>query len=333
MINMRKAVLIFLSFGVAVTPLYGGIAEDVETARADVTADMLEVSQFVNDQIVEGLAFNAGAGNAMSADVIQFPGFGLGFSLGAAIWPIDAGKFQALDLRTIETSSASKLDMPDNLGMINGTGHVRVGLPFDFDISARFGEASFSADEGNADTDVENTVWGVEVRRRLLGGMWTNIFYPDIAVCVSFDAATGTMERTERYEDIRNEVYAGTAYTQEIAADTRWRTEWNVQNIAAKAMISKTFLIITPFLGLGVNKHTGDVETDIRTSGQLSLESSFSNATTLNLTSKSDKDAQDTQVRLMAGFELKILLLRAGFSGEFAGDNKSYHGFVRLQFR
>lgn len=335
---MKRVVLsffLFVPFMIATSCVYGGIPEDLVTAREDVAKDFGEISKWISGELSEGMAFNAGSGNVLPADIIEFPGFGFGISAGASLWPVNAGEFRALNLRTIDTSSANKIDMPDTIGMINIVGHVKTALPFGLDIGARVGGFNFDDDTGNASVELENALWGVELRKRILGGSWTNILLPDLSVSVSFDNAVGSIERKESYSDRRTETYEGSSYTQEIQSETLWKTEWNTQNIGIKTIVSKTFLFITPYFGLGVNKHMGSTETKIVTTGTISLEIPYfpSQSASLSIENKSEVDADDTTMRLLTGVELKIFLLRLGISAEFAGDYKAYHTALRFQFR
>lgn len=317
--------------------VHAGIAEDVATAQAGVLNDYNLIGKWVNKELTEGFAYNAGSGNLFPADVIEFPGFEAGFMGGGTVWSLDLAGLRALELTSIDTapSTGDEVDMENSFGMINTVGHVKVGLPFRMDAGIRFGEFAFDDDTGDADVEVENAVWGIEVRKRILGGAWTNIFFPDITVNVSFDSAVGKITRTEAYVEPKTPAtYGGVLYQQEITSANTWETRWNVQNVGVKGIISKQLAFFIPFLGIGINKNLGTTKTEIRTEGILSLEASgAAQSISLNLLSKTEEDADDTTASFLMGLELKILALRLGLSAQFAGEFTSYYGGLRFQFR
>ncbi|MFH1379660.1 MAG: hypothetical protein ABII23_05225 [bacterium] len=337
---MKKITWIYLLVCISFSALYAGeIAEDIELAEAELLSDYNLIGNWVNQELTEGLAYNAGSGNLFPAEVIEFPGFEFGFTGGSTIWSIDTAAFKALNLNTLDTSSSTneKINMKNKIGMFNSIGHIKAALPwFRTDVGARFGEFTFEDDTGDADIEINNVIWGVEVRKRLLGGAWTNIFFPDISLNVSFDSANGKITRQETYSDLLPEkTYDGTSYKQEINVVNSWETTWNVHNIGVKGIISKDLWFFVPFLGLGINKHMGTTKTEIRTAGILSIEEpvfpSFSK--TLDIVSQQKKDADDTSLSFFLGLELKILAVRLGLSSEFSGNYASYHAGLRFQFR
>lgn len=57
----------------SVSLIHAGIMEDLQSARLAISGDFNEISKWVTNEITEGLAFTAGSGNVLPADVIEFP--------------------------------------------------------------------------------------------------------------------------------------------------------------------------------------------------------------------------------------------------------------------
>lgn len=332
---MRKLLVLL---GIVVFPAlnWAVITDDLNTAKSSVESDYSTISQWFSEQLADGLAFHSQSGLDLPASVCGLLGFELGGSGGLSIWKLDVDKFRSLSTTAIDVTSAGGIDLPDKIGAPNLLAHAKIGLLGGLDVGGKGGRIAWSRDDGNARTDIESTVWGIELRKRLLGGGVTGVVLPDLSVNLSLNTASGSIKRSEGYNAVTPESYAGVSYTQTITSTTTWRSDWNIRSLGLQAVLSKNFIVVTPFLGVGVYKNMGKVNSSIETGGNIKLESTVPPASLenpLSLTGKGDKKPKDTNVRFLAGLELNITLLKIGLSANYGDGTYAVNSALRIQFR
>ncbi len=320
-------VLVFSSFGWASSP-----EEDLQTAKNAVQSDYSTVSQWFSEQLSNGLAFHEQNGLDLPGSVCSLLGFELGVSGGGSVWKLDVDKFRKLPAKAIDVTSAGGIDLPDKIGAPNLLAHAKIGLLGGIDVGGKGGKITWSLDDGNARTDIESTVWGVEVRKRLLGGGLTGVVLPDLSVNLSLNTASGFIKRSEVYDRTTSGIiYGDNSYTQTITSTTTWRSDWDIKSLGLQAVLSKNFIAVTPFIGVGLYKNMGKVNTAIETGGNITL--SGIPTADLSLAGKGDKAPKDTNIRYMAGLEMNITLLKLGLSADYSDGMYAGNAVVRIQFR
>jgi len=122
------------------------------------------------------------------------------------------------------------------------------------------GGASFNVNSGDSKTKFKNDIYGAEIRKRLLGGGLSGAVLPDLSVSLGYDWAKGSLTRTEGYNGAL--LGGGT-----LDANTTMKSDWKVGAVTARAVVSKKFLIITPFAGVGVSRLGGTTNTTVGIDG------------------------------------------------------------------
>jgi hypothetical protein len=156
---------------------------------------------------------------------------------------LDVARYRALPLSALD-NRGGEVNLPDRVPVPSALAHAKVGLLGGFDLGVKAGALNFKDETGDAETEYDSVVYGAELRKKLLGGGLTGAALPDVALSLSYDAASGEATRKERYNGALRS--GGT-----LAADTVWKTEWNVSALTARAVASKTLLMITPYAGVG----------------------------------------------------------------------------------
>lgn len=316
---------------------YAGAQTDpIDQALADTEHDFGLISQWWCEQLSEGLAFSAGSGVNLPAYVCHFLGFEVGATLGTGISLVDTDAFKELGTKTINTSQMEMLPL---LPIPAATIHAKLGLPFKIDVGLKYGMIpSFKVSVEPISAEIENTIIGLEVRKKLPVPIipvtvYANYAYASGLLVLAYEE---TKERTEMY----SEPGIGTVeFTQTMKREFNWKTDWGVSTIGAGAVVSKKLLFFTPFAGIGVSKNLGEVNSDLGAGVTITLEPKVAGVGTADSESmditgtKGTDPAKDVNIRLIGGFELSFLMLKIGIAGEVAGTDKfAVNAGLRLQF-
>jgi hypothetical protein len=177
-------------------------------------------------------------------------------------------------------------------------------------------------------------LWGLEVRKRLVGGGITGIALPDISLGAGYSSYTGGFALSRGYSVTTTDTYEGVTYQQGIDAQAKGETDWNIGAFNLEAVISKSLVVITPFAGIGVVKNCGEVKTAISTVGEISLtreEESMSKD--LSIVGSGTEKTEDTQIYFLGGLELNLAFFKINLNGEICGDKYAVNLGTRFQFR
>lgn len=241
---MKKGILVGLVLGFAAGPSFAALQDDLRD-------DSTKVAGWFSEQIAEAVAYDSGVSPILPADVLKPGRVEVGVNGHGSASDLHRDEFRNLPVKLLDVNNTARFDLPEKIGMAGGVLYGKVGLPFGMDIGAKIGGIHVNRDK----TEVNNTVFGFELRKRILGGEGlTGVALPDLAVSLGYDGAKGDATRTEHYN---GPLING----QTLDADVRWRTEWNVGAISGKLSLSKTVAIFTPYIGLGLSKNAGDART------------------------------------------------------------------------
>jgi hypothetical protein len=286
---------------------------------ADLASDSQKSAEWFSEELGELMAFQAASTHFLPGNTVGFPGGEIGIAGGISAKTLDVGRFRSFTFTELDNKS-SEIDLPNKIGAPVGVLHAKVGLPGGWDLGLKAGSASFDRSDDDAKIDFSNKIVGVEVRKLLLGDGLAGAALPDLSVSVGFDRATGDLTRTERYSG--NALSGGT-----LTANTTWKSEWSVGAVSARAVASKNFLIITPFIGAGVTKLTGDTDTTVLvdvTGGSSGLA---------DAAAKGTAKAKKTLGHAILGFELSPLpFFRLNVSGLVAKDHWAGSLGLRAEF-
>ena len=244
---------------------------------------------------------------------------------------MDTGKLRALPTQTIKTAS---VDYKGTVGVPRILVQGKLGLPWDLDLGLKYGGFPFNLNEGKASFNANNTVYGFELRRQFFGKGITGVAIPAVALSLTYDIASGKIDSSQTYAETTSETYSGISYTQAIDSKTTGEIKWSTQSIGAKAIVSKKFLFITPYLGIGINKNSGSVDTSITTTGTLTLTPPVGSpeSQSISITGSGSDTAGDSYVRYIGGFDINILALRLNLNGELADKYYSVGLWTHLSF-
>jgi len=329
---MRKYLVLIIVCLIAISSnnAFAAITQDIDTAKNDVAYDYGLISNWTSQEFSEGIAYSAVGGANRPADVHGIGSFEIGLGINADVWNVDTGKLRALPTRTIKTAS---VDYKGTVGVPGILVQGKLGLPWDLDLGLKYGGFSFKLDEGQASFNASNTVYGFELRRQFFGKGITGVALPAVSLSLTYDVASGKIDSSQTYAETTSETYSGISYTQAIDSRTTGEIKWSTQSIGAKAIVSKNFLFITPYLGIGLNKNSGTVDTSITTAGTLSLTGGGSTQSqSIDIRGSGSDTAGDSYVRYIGGFDINILALRLNLNGELADKYYAVGLWTHLSF-
>ncbi len=302
--------LLFSLMGLLVGPVWAGLPEDIQT-------DSQELAKWFSKEVAHATAFNAAANPQIPADVHNILGVELGLSAGVSSTKVDIDGFNHLPLNELDQS---RFDMPSDVVMAMPIVHGKVGLPFDLDVGLKYGHLSYDNTNNDAKSEVTNSVFGVEIRRRLMGEGATGVVLPDVALSLAYDQANGDVKRTERYS---GPVTGGT-----LDASTTMKSEWQTGAVTARVVASKQLIIFTPYIGAGYSRLMGDVDTTMDVVGTASPGGA------VNVSSKGSAKADDDVLQFLGGCEFTFFpLVKFNIGGLYADKDWAATAGFRFSFR
>lgn len=284
---------------------------------ADLNSDAQKSAEWFSQEVGDLMAFQASSTHFLPAGIVGFPGFEVGIAAGVSAMKLDVDGYRHISFSEIDEDEA---DLPATIAAPAGVLHAKVGLPWGLDLGFKAGSASFDSTDGEAKTEFKNKIFGLELRKRLLGGGLTGVAVPDLTLSVGLDKAKGDITRTETYN---GPVTSGGT----LVANNAWKTDWDVSALTLRAVVSKKLLIFTPYAGLGVTKMSGDTHTDATvdvTGGTSGLS---------DTSSRGSAEADDSVGHAILGLELSPLpFFRLNLGGLVAKEHWAASVGLRVQF-
>jgi hypothetical protein len=312
---MRQRFLVVLMGCLAASPALRAAVND------DIRTDSQRVAQWFSEQAAEIMTFQAMALPMNPGKVHDILGVEVGVSGGWVNAGIDTAEFRSLPLIAID-NAGTEISMDPDLPIPSWTIHAKLGLPKGFDLGLKFGGFDAEEEVSDAKSTYKSAVYGLEVRKKLLGGGVTGVALPDLCLSAAYDVASGDVTRTERY----NAALKGGAGV--LTANTSWKSEWDVAALTARLVASKKLLILTPYLGAGYTLPTGDAETTVTTVGTVAP------ATSISETAKGSADADGDIFHVVGGAEVAFfpfLGLNVGYL--WSEDHWAAQAGLRFNFR
>ena len=298
----------FFSF----SPVWGTPLED------SIRNDSQVFGKWFGQEIGHITAVNAVAGPVMPGEVHSLLGVEVGLSAVASSSKVDLDSYKNLPWTELQPEG---FDMPADIMMAMPMVHAKVGLPFSLDLGVKYGHIGYNNTDNGATSDVKNSVFGVEVRRRLMGEGVTGAVIPDVALSLAYDQANGDLSRTERYDTLLEG--GGT-----LNADTTVKSEWKTGGVTARVVASKQILILTPYLGVGYSRLFGNTDTTINVVGASTTRGN------VNVSEKSSVNADGDLTQLVGGVEFTFFpMMKVNLGGLYAKDDWSATLGLRFTFR
>jgi hypothetical protein len=323
-------------------------------------ADYQAAFQAFADDVAESLPFNASIGLGWSSAYIgQFPHFGIGLTAGATTLPYEAVQavFDALTLTLPdELESLESIGLPFPAVALDAR-LGGIGLPFDLGF-----KVGFLPDKAKLllPFPLDYLMIGGDVRLPLLKGKG---LLPAISVGVGYTYLRGGITMEDVFggdKDVDISAVMGDAdntdYLRFTSPDVGFN--WQAQVVEARVQVSKSLIIITPYLGAGLSygfsKAGGGLATAVQYSNDggpsgtfhditpaeiAAIEDAFAGASGYevpDLTASGflfDSAANGLAVRAYGGLSLNILLLKLDLSGgyNFTSGSYSLAANVRIQ--
>jgi hypothetical protein len=229
------------------------LALAVGTARANpsLTTDVTGMSQWLSDQMAQGLAFNAGE-NFDPPKVVKGYYLQPDVSFGVGLIPFDKRRFPDMQTPELQNGGGAKL-FPSSTLFPNLALHLRMGLPWRGDLYVRFADATTPpgyriSPTMTAQVQTNSIGWGI--RQEVFGGD-----LPTLVLGAHYNHIQG-------YTKLRGTfgVSAGG-----FTADDKFNgnIDWSINSFGLTAIVSQSFGRWTPFGGLGYNYATGSTHVDL----------------------------------------------------------------------
>lgn len=331
--KLRTAVLTAGFLGM-VSAAHADITADINQTKANIRQDSVLLSKWFSDLMADAAPYNSTTG-AVIPKQLKLWGFEIGVLAGASGTEVDVSGLRALPTTVVNTDD---IDMVDTFPMPTILAHAKVGLPWGLDLGFRAGGIpETEVDEGDTTLEVDNTVFGIDLRKALIEEGVTRPF--GLTVGLNYTRAKGDMTIVQPYSANSTITEAGTTYNATMNATGRGTSSWETQSAGAQVILNKQILFFNPYIGGSVNKNWGDADTTLNTAGSVTIvqanNTSNSRTDTFNETGAARTDIDSVDARLLAGFELNPLpFLKFGVYGEYAGsENLSGTLGLRVQFR
>jgi hypothetical protein len=292
------------------------------------------LSGWINEQFKDAAAFNSTAGDVVPSQLKIF-GIEFGVEGVATASKVDVDGFHNLGATLIDTT---KINMYNRLPFPSVLGHAKIGLPFGWDAGVRIGGIpSKSFDNGSTNFDVTNSIFGLDLRKKLIDEGELHPF--GLTLGLNYTHAKGHIDVDTPYTVTGgNTVTVGpNTYTPSFNATGNERTDWNTNSVGVQAIVNKKILILNPYIGAAANHNSGTVSSSINNVGNLILTEPGLPTLTQALTAGGSASASpdNWDLRALAGLEITILpFVKLGINGELANEGR-YGGDIglRIQFR
>jgi hypothetical protein len=291
----------------------------VGDAINQVTADSVLLSRWVNDQFKQTIPFNSTAGNGIPAQVKLF-GFEVGGEIVATGTKLDNDAFRALPTTVVDTT---QIDTYDRLPLPMLLGHAKIGLPWGLDAGVRLGGLpSKSYDHGDTHFEVSNSIFGLDLRKKLI----------DETAMAPFGLTLGV-----NYTHAKGHITAATPYSTTVSGVSfndlvgTTRTDWNTNSAGLQLLANKKVLFMNPYVGLGANKYWGDMDTSVTNVGSVTYAG---NTAAVNTNGTTTSKLSSGDMRALLGIEFSFLpFMRLNIGGEIATQNNMAGNIgLRVQF-
>ena len=297
-------------------------------AQETPIADLQRAANRFSSTLAQSLPLNASLGlNWSDAHIGRFPRFGVGVSAGFTT--IELSEMEAL----AEIFGFDGLPNMDRFPFPGYAVEARLGgfvLPFD--IGFKFG---YLPPVGIGDIDIDYMLIGGSIRYAVLN----RPILPTISLGVGFNFLRGSIGGRAPA--------SGASFTvdmngmpQTITIDSRPEVNLHWQTFALDftAQISRSFLIFTPYLGLGLSYawSTAGYEVDANISGldpavitHLRREGIDVSDTGMS----SEVDRSDSSIRVFGGISFNMAVIRLDLTGIYSFRDGNYGASVGLRFQ
>ena len=308
MIKRKKAVFLAILLFICIS--FYGFALDLSELQESVTG--------FSQSMAESLPFNSTIGlnwsDAWVGKLIPSvpPHFGVGLSLG--ITTLDIGAISSL----ADKFDFTLPDMPfeiDRFILPAYTAEARLGgLFLPFDVGVKFGylpDADFLFDT----ISIDYMLVGADIRYAIVEG---NVILPKISLALGLNYLRGGIGLNG--PDMSIDHSNGSIDIE----SPRVSLEWHTYTLDVRAQISKSFVIITPYVGVGASygRSSAGYSLDANITGDLNLEDESITIISTGMSSMIETDG--ITYRAFGGFSLNLALLKIDLTGQYSFKDGNY---------
>lgn len=219
---------------------------------ASLASDFTGMSQWLSQEMAQGLAFNAGSNFDPPREV---HGYYLqpDLSFGVGRMPLDKRNFPNLQTQALRDEGGSTL-FPDSVLFPNLALHLRMGLPWRGDVYFRLADATTPPGYKISPTmtaKVQTNSFGGGIRQHFFGGdEW-----PILTMGLHYNHVQGRTRLKGKFNSNVNAASFDADFNGDIA--------WSINSIGLTAILAETFGSWTPFVGMGYNYASGSVRSSL----------------------------------------------------------------------
>jgi hypothetical protein len=308
----------------------GVTAAPIDEAVSQLSSDSTLLSQWMADQLKYVVPFNSTSGNVVPNQLKIF-GVEVGGEIVASGTQSDTDALRALPTQVINTQT---IDAQGRIPMPLALGHAKVGLPFGFDAGVRFGGIPKThIDNGDTKSTVSNTVFGIDIRKKIIEEGALKPF--GLTLAVNYTHANGSLDTTSPLEAVGTATVdvSGTPTSYTFSGTGSNHADWQTNSYGVQAILDKQILFFTPYIGASANYNTGKINTNLTTTGLVTISGFSPSQETAS--GSANADANQWDCRALLGAEFTFLpFMKLGIGGEYAGNkNMAASLGLRFQFR
>lgn len=268
--------------------------------------DFDKLSSWLSNETVNSIAFNAGStlGPPRELRVLEIQP---DLSAGIGSLPLNGSRFPALDTQLLNDLKLPTF-FPSAVSFPHLTGHLRLGLPFRFEVGARWANVSSPMKKLTEKTTGKgrSSSAGAEVRHHILGMEG----WPTVTISGMVNHVYGQYDFFNSYDDIQ--------LVEGLVVDSvnTGSLEWNLTTYSVNLIAQATYGIWTPFVGTGVSRSKGWVRSTVNSKFQTDL---------IPLTSgRAEASPSGDQIRVLGGMEFNFFHFGLFATGEAltSGENR-----------
>jgi hypothetical protein len=334
MMNFRKYMAMVCILNLVAPPAQALTVQQVEQeVTTQLANDSTLLSGWMTSNLKYVIPFNSTSGNVDPRQLKLF-GFEAGVEGVVSGTKMDVDALHSLPTTLVDTKS---IDMFSRLPFPMVLAHAKIGLPFGLDGGIRIGGIpKTTSNSGSRTSSIENKVIGFDVRKKIIEEGVAKPF--GLTVGVNYTHADGFLDLNNTYNSLTytdgsgNQAKINNGLTNEHA-------QWKTNSYGVQAILDKSILFITPYIGASINRNSGNISNAITTTGTPTVTPSGGAPTNtgdlLTATGSSTDTANKWDTRALLGLEFTFLpFMKLGIGGEYAGS-KNVAGSIglRIQFR
>jgi hypothetical protein len=283
--------------------------------------DIQTLSNYINGQFTKSMGFYSTLGWNSTPGVFDFLGGPhFEFGIGAGVDLIQVTSLNNANLQVLQSSA--NVSIPSMVPAPLFAGTLRLGLANGLDIGLKglYLPASLVNTFNTGITGQYSGV-GVDFRYRIMEARTL----PTLTVEVSWDQFNGNLGFSTEAGQITT-FNDPPSNSVTVSGTTNYALNWNVHSFGAKVLLGKDLLVVYPYVGVGFQRNSGSVDSQI--SGQLATSDGSGNTGSINLPVTSNGSPVVFEPKFIAGLDFG-----EGFHWSILGESNGSDIAVSTGFR